>query len=99
MTSYERWSLILAGAGVAINATLFVVVLFQLGALRLQIRETSAAEIRDHDRRRKQATIETFTSTMQDRRALRSLLPADVDGRRIQELAEASRSRTAGLGQ
>lgn len=79
MTTYEHWSLIIAVASVTINAILFMVVLLQLGALRQQIRESSAAEVRDHDRRRRQATMEAFSTTMDARRALRTLLPDDID--------------------
>ncbi|MFD8231139.1 DUF4760 domain-containing protein [Streptomyces sp. NPDC059696] len=63
MTSYERWSLLASFGSLGISLIAFVALAWQLLLL-------SRSTARDHDRRRKQATMEYLTANMDRRKAL-----------------------------
>jgi len=64
MTPFERWTLGVSVVAVLFNAALFLGFGFQLRLLRDQIRQASEATERDHDQRRKGATLEFVTATL-----------------------------------
>jgi hypothetical protein len=79
---------IVATVGVAVNVVLFVVFALQLVALRRQVQQSKDATNLDHARRRAQATIEFYQSTLEKRKALRAVLPYDGDAAAVAELIE-----------
>ncbi|SEQ87475.1 DUF4760 domain-containing protein [Streptomyces radiopugnans] len=94
MTPYERWSL------AASFGTLLVSVL-AFGGLAWQLLMLSRTTRLDHDRRRKQATMEYLTATMDRRRQLREEgIPDERDQRAVSRLiarATAGDEAAAGL--
>ncbi|MEV4333509.1 DUF4760 domain-containing protein [Streptomyces sp. NPDC049597] len=64
MTSYECWSLVASFGALLVSVVAFGAVLWQLVML-------SRATTLDHDRRRKQATVEYLAATMDRRKELR----------------------------
>lgn len=83
MTTFERWSLVIAAAGVAVNMVLFIVFALQLIELRHQVKQSKDATQLDHARRRAQATIAFYQSTLEKRESLRGVLPYDGDAAAI----------------
>ncbi|MBC7272417.1 MAG: DUF4760 domain-containing protein [Streptomyces sp.] len=63
MTSYERWSLVASFGSLLISVVAF-------GALAWQLLMLARGTAQDHDRRRKQATMEYLTAIMDRRKAL-----------------------------
>ncbi|WP_393084021.1 DUF4760 domain-containing protein [Streptomyces sp. LN704] len=63
MTSYERWSLIASFGSLLVSVVAF-------GAVAWQLLMLSRGTAQDHDRRRKQATMEYLTANMDRRKAL-----------------------------
>ncbi|MER6443227.1 MULTISPECIES: DUF4760 domain-containing protein [unclassified Streptomyces] len=63
MTSYERWSLIASFGSLLVSVVAF-------GAVAWQLLMLSRGTEQDHDRRRKQATMEYLTANMDRRKAL-----------------------------
>ncbi|MFJ5260931.1 DUF4760 domain-containing protein [Streptomyces sp. NPDC088387] len=63
MTSYEHWSLLAAFGSLAMGVIAF-------GAVAWQLMMLSRSTERDHDRRRKQATMEYLTANMDRRKVL-----------------------------
>ena len=86
MTSFERWTLWISIAGVAINVVLFVVFATQLWYLRRQVREATSATDLDHSQRKAQATIDFYLSTIEKRFLLAATLPNDRDAQAIYAL-------------
>ncbi|NUT38077.1 MAG: DUF4760 domain-containing protein [Hamadaea sp.] len=65
------------------NIVVFGVLLWQLRVLRSQITQTGHATLLDHDRRRKQATIEFYATTLHQQRQLREVLPHDRESGKV----------------
>ncbi|WP_433919092.1 DUF4760 domain-containing protein [Streptomyces canus] len=63
MTSYERWSLIASFSSLLVSVIAF-------GALAWQLLMLARGTSQDHDRRRKQATMEYLTANMERRKVL-----------------------------
>ncbi|MEU3252953.1 hypothetical protein [Streptomyces sp. NPDC006997] len=63
MTSYERWSLVASFGSLLVSVVAF-------GALAWQLLMLARGTAQDHDRRRKQATMEYLTAIMDRRKAL-----------------------------
>lgn len=63
MTSYERWSLVASFGSLVVSVVAFAALAWQLLML-------SRSTGQDHDRRRKQATMEYLTANMERRKAL-----------------------------
>ena len=80
MTSFERTSLVAAFAGVLVTLVAFVV---ELGLLRRQVAQATTSTKLDHERRRKQATIEFYETTLNKRTELRAHLPYDRDAQAV----------------
>ena len=57
----------------------FVVTVVGLGGLYAQIRSAARSQARDHDRQRKQATLDTFVGSSAERHAILLQLPNDRD--------------------
>jgi hypothetical protein len=76
MTSFERASLVAAFAGVLVALVAFVV---ELRLLRRQVAQATKSTKLDHERRRMQATIEFYETTLNKRAELRAYLPYDRD--------------------
>jgi hypothetical protein len=57
----------------------FVVTMVGLGGLYAQIRSAALSQARDHDRQRKQATLDTFVGSAAERHAILQQLPNDRD--------------------
>jgi len=83
MTSFERASLVAAFAGVFVALIAFVV---ELGLLRRQIAQATTSTKLDHARRRMQATIEFYETTLSKRAELRAYLPYDRDAAAVAAL-------------
>lgn len=84
MSTFETWSLAIAIAAVLLNAALFVGFGLQLRLLRIQIDQASSATHQDHVQRRKEATLEFVTATMDRfvtlrKRGLPELVRAEVE--------------------
>ncbi|WP_019888371.1 DUF4760 domain-containing protein [Streptomyces purpureus] len=80
MTTYERLSLIASFGALAVSVIAF-------GALAWQLLMLARATRLDHDRRRKQATMEYLSTTMDRRRELRNAgIPDDRDERAVEAL-------------
>lgn len=94
VNEYEIWSVVLTGAGFALNVVLFVVLVIQLSALRAQIKDARNATALDHARRKKQATIDFYIMTTERRSELAHLLPYDRDfegiARHIAKIGQAN---------
>lgn len=82
-----------ARRGVVVNLALFVVFALQLRQLRKQVEKSEEpmehakdAMAQDHNRRRKQATIEFYATTLEKKAELRTLLPYDRDAKAIRKL-------------
>jgi hypothetical protein len=83
-TSFENWSLVAGFVSIAVNAALFVLVWQQLQALREQIKQASDATQMDHVQRRREATLDYVTDTLDRFKDLRKrgfplLKRADVE--------------------
>ncbi|MFF0017714.1 DUF4760 domain-containing protein [Streptomyces sp. NPDC005374] len=63
MTSYEQWSLVVSFGSLVVSVVAFAALAWQLLML-------SRSTGQDHDRRRKQATMEYLTANMERRKAL-----------------------------
>lgn len=98
MTQFETLSVVIGAAGVVINLILFIMFALQLRALRRQIAVAEEATRLDHDRRRKQATLDFYTATLEKRAALRDLLPYDRDADAIRDLIRDIKSEDDGRG-
>jgi hypothetical protein len=86
VTSFERLSLVAAFTAIAVNVIVFVAFVWQLRYLGKQVRDASTATQLDHDRRRKQATIEFYTDLLTMRAALSDHVPYDRDAAAVAEL-------------
>jgi hypothetical protein len=86
MTTFERWSLIAGFAAIAVNVVAFVAVVWQLRLLAHQNRQAQEAVVQDHDRRRKQSTIEFFNATHSQQLEFRKILPRSRDSAEIATL-------------
>jgi hypothetical protein len=86
MTLFEKMTIIAAFAGIFINLILLLAVIRQLRVLGKQVSQATLATSLDHERRRKQATIDFYASTLQKRAELRDILPADRDSTAILDL-------------
>ncbi|HEX6686722.1 MAG TPA: DUF4760 domain-containing protein [Candidatus Limnocylindrales bacterium] len=75
MTMFERWSLVGVFAAIAVNIIAFLAVIWQLRLLAHQNRQSQQAIVQDHDRRRKQATLEFFATTHDRQIEFRKILP------------------------
>ena len=85
MWSIEFWGLLVAGVGVMVNIVLFGAFWVQLRLLRRQVQQADDATARDHDRRKKQATIDFWAATQDRRLALAIQLPLDRDVKEIKK--------------
>jgi hypothetical protein len=88
MTQFERLTVIAGFVGIFINVILLGAFVWQLRVLGKQVDQASTATNRDHERRRKQATIDFYASTLQKRAELRTTLPYDRDSAGILVLIE-----------
>lgn len=86
VTTYEEWSLIAAFTSVLVNLVLFRVFAGQLRELRHQTSNAQNESVRDHDRRRKQASIEFYATTLEARERFKHELPEDRDAQAIRTL-------------
>ncbi len=93
MTTFEKTSILVGALGLLVNGALFVVFFLQLRELRRQIKGSSEADKRDHERRRKQATIEFYAATLERRNALRHELAEDRDSEAITRVTEKLREQ------
>ena len=75
MTVFERWSLIGVYAAIVVNIIAFLVVVWQLRLLAHQNRQGQQANTQDHDRRRKQATLEFFAAIHDKQIEFRKTMP------------------------
>ncbi|MGH8910689.1 MAG: DUF4760 domain-containing protein [Egibacteraceae bacterium] len=94
MTAYEQWSLIIGAVGVGINLILFAFFVLQLRVLRQQVDQARKATELDHQRRKAQATIEFYATTLEKRSQLRATLPYDRDADAIRILLERANDET-----
>lgn len=86
MTSYERWSLIVSSGALFVSVVAF-------GGLAWQLRMLSRSTAQDHDRRRKQATMEYLTAIMDRRKVLYDEgIPDERDEAAVSELIARARS-------
>jgi len=83
MDAFENWSLLVAWVTAGTNVVVFGALIWQLRILRSQISQATHTTELDHDRRRKQATIEFYATTLAQLRHLRELLPHDRDALRV----------------
>jgi hypothetical protein len=90
MTTFDDFSLELATFAVLTNVGLFAVFAFQL-------RVMSMSTVRDHNRRRAQATVEFYETTLAKRIALSEDLAYDRDGESIHEIIMEALSGNARL--
>ena len=98
MTQFEQWTLVSAFAGLLVNVILLLAAVWQLRALGKQVGHASTATNQDHERRRKQATIDFYASTLQKRSEFRTILPYDRDSASILNLLEQANSENNQLG-
>lgn len=90
MRSFELLTVVAALAADLINVTLFVVFALQLKELKRQVVQSAEATKLDHVRRRAQATIDFYRTTLDKRVSLRESLPDDRDAAGVADLvAEA----------
>lgn len=88
MTNFERWQLVTALFGTAVNLLLFVFVIVQVRLLRRQVDEAAASVKLDHDRRKMESTLDFYASTIDRRNAFREVLPNDRDTEGISALVD-----------
>jgi hypothetical protein len=91
MTNFERLSLLATFLGILVNVVLFSVLVQQLRVLGHQVNDASRGTRMDHERRRKQATVEFYTSMITNRPAVTSVLPYDRDAAAIAEFIERAK--------
>jgi len=60
-----------------------MVALFGVILIVVQVRQAAQAQLRDHDRRRRQATLEFYAETMERRIEWREVLPNDRDAEAV----------------
>lgn len=89
MTQYEGLSITFAAIAVVVNIVLFLVFFLQLRALKTQVRLSEEATERDHARRRQQATVDFYMTTLEKRTELRHTLPYDRNADAIREYVTA----------
>ena len=86
MTDFERWQLALAVVGAAVNLLLFAFVIVQVRLLRRQVVDAGDAVRMDHDRRKKESTLDFYAGTIDKRSSFREALPNDRDAQAISDL-------------
>jgi Domain of unknown function (DUF4760) len=91
MTTYEWLAVVTAGVGLAVNVAVLYVLVRQLGAVRDQIAQARDATVAEHDRRRREATIDFYLATMRRRHELRDYLADDRDREAVAHLIEEVR--------
>jgi len=79
MNPYERWSLIAQFAGIMVVVIASIAGVWQLRLLAQQIRHTQQATLQDHERRRKQATLEFYASTHDRQAKMIRIMPNVMD--------------------
>lgn len=90
MSTYERWSVAIGLATVAISIVGFLLVAIQLKVLREQVRLGDAVVERDHEQRRKEATFTFALATRANFYELReSGLPSVNDPKDVERFLEA----------
>lgn len=92
MREFEAWSLIIAGGAAVTNIVVFGVLLLQLSYLRRQIRQAQESTELDHGRRRRQATIEFYATTLDRLQRLREDLPHDRDSAAVEAVTRRALS-------
>ena len=75
--TFDGWTLAVAVVASLTNIVIFAALLWQLQLLQRQLRQTHEVTVLDHDRRRKQATIEFYATTLGEQRRMRETLPHD----------------------
>ena len=77
VSNFEVWTIVIAAISVAVNTVLLVAFALQLRLMRIQLRQSSDATERDHQQRRRQATLEFVTATFdRSQRLVERGLPA-----------------------
>ncbi len=79
MSSYEKWGLVLTAVGVTLNLLLFIAFAYQLRLIRKQVEQASEITRLDHDRRKKQATLEWASSAFERQWVFNKGMPAFHD--------------------
>lgn len=87
MSTFEKWSLVLTGAGVSLALFTGVLILLQLRAVKMELEQSANIAALDHDRRRRQATLEFFTETMDKRVEWRKTFPNEFDASAVAAFA------------
>jgi len=85
MNAFEVATVAVGAAGVVLNSVLFVVVVLQLRAVRRQVTAAERTTLLDHQRRKKQATIDFYAMTLESRLSLPANLPFDREADRVTE--------------
>jgi Domain of unknown function (DUF4760) len=85
--TYERWSLVGTYASIVIGVVAFGVLAWQVRLLAQQIRQAQVSVDLDHDRRRKQATLDAYQMFLNRQAELRQRgLPSDYHSERVKQL-------------
>lgn len=93
MSTYEWLSVAGVGAGLIVNLAVLYVLVRQLAAGRDQIAQAREASVAEHDRRRREATIDFYLATTRRRHDLRDDLADDRDREAVARLIEEIRER------
>lgn len=83
MSTFEVIATITAALTLLVNIILFVIVVHQLRAARAQLADSRDSTVKDHERRKKQATLDYHAMTIEKRNSLAAALPYDRDAKAI----------------
>jgi hypothetical protein len=98
VTYYERLSLIAASAAVFVSVATFVAFMWQIRIALRQVAQAAESTKRDHERRRKQATLDFYATTLEKRSQLRSILPYDRNVVGVRDLLSTATDEDSDAG-